>query len=168
MTSIRGRWALPPVRRVVTGHDAKGRGKVLWDGPVPDSKLSPSGSTTNPIWRVHELPPEIPMGDVDDMGARTGPIVPPALNKMRFSVTDFPPGYQGVMHRTETLDYTIVLIGEMEMELDDTVLSLRQGDVVVMRGTNHRWSNKTDSTTRMAIILTGARPLGLGNPIPGV
>jgi len=71
------------------------------------------------------------------------------------------------MHRTETLDYVLVLSGEVEMELDDQVLNLKQGDIVVMRGTNHRWSNKANSEARVAFILTGAKPFGLGKPIPG-
>jgi quercetin dioxygenase-like cupin family protein len=141
---------------------------VLWDGPSPDSKSSPSGSISNPIWHVPGLPPEIAMGQVDDMGVRKGPIAPPALNKMRFTVTDFPPGYRGDMHRTETLDYVLVLSGKIEMELDDEAVYLNQGDVVVMRGTNHRWSNKGNSAARVAFILTGAKPIGLGNPIPGL
>ena len=158
----------PQVRRVVTGHDAEGRGRVLWDGPSPDPKVSPSGSISNAIWHVQALPPEIPVGEIDDMGVRKSPIAPPALNKMRFTVTDFPPGYRGDMHRTETLDYVIVVSGKIEMELDDEVLNLNQGDVVVMRGTNHRWSNKADSVARVAFVLTGAKPIGLGKPIPGL
>ena len=152
----------------MTGHDVNGRGKVFWDGPSPDAKTSPSGSVSNPIWHVSELPPEIAVGQIDDMGVRKGPLVPPALNKMRFAVTDFPPGYRGDMHRTETLDYVIVISGRLEMELDGEVVSLKQGDVVVMRGTNHRWSNNGSATARVAIILTGAKPIGLGNPIPGI
>ena len=68
-------------------------------------------------------------------------------------------GRHPFMHRTETLDYAVVLSGEITMLLDDQDVVLREGDVVIQRGTNHAWSNRTDETAVLAFILIDAKPL---------
>jgi quercetin dioxygenase-like cupin family protein len=68
------------------------------------------------------------------------------------------------MHRTETLDYAIVLVGEVDMEMDDSKVTLKAGDVVVQRGTNHSWVNRGTEPARIAFVLIDAKPLGIGNP----
>ncbi|HEX3849280.1 MAG TPA: cupin domain-containing protein, partial [Steroidobacteraceae bacterium] len=62
-----------------------------------------------------------------------------------------------LMHRTESIDYGVVLEGSIVLILDDSEVSLETGDVVIQRGTNHAWANRTDRTARMAFILLGAR-----------
>ena len=69
------------------------------------------------------------------------------------------------MHRTETLDYAIVLAGEIDMVMDDSSVTLRVGDVVIQRGTNHSWVNRGAEVARAAFVLIDAQPLGIGHPV---
>jgi uncharacterized cupin superfamily protein len=69
------------------------------------------------------------------------------------------------MHRTETIDYVIVMQGELDMEMDDSVVKLKAGDVMVQRGTNHAWVNRGKEVARAAFVLIDAKPLGIGHPI---
>lgn len=155
---------LPPVRRVVTGHDAKNIAKVLIDGPATNKR---AGSASTLIWSTDAMPVDISIGeDAEDMGARILG-TPPPPNGTRFTVNDIPPGNAGVMHRTETLDYAIVLAGEVDMELDDSTTKLRAGDIVIQRGTNHSWVNRGTEVARIAFILVDAKPLGIGHPVTG-
>jgi uncharacterized cupin superfamily protein len=63
------------------------------------------------------------------------------------------------MHRTETVDYVIVIEGEIEMDMDNSTVKLKQGDVMVQRGTNHAWANRSGAIARIAFILIdGRRP----------
>ena len=88
-------------------------------------------------------------------------------NGTRFAVIDFPPGNKAVMHRTETLDYVLVLSGEIEMDMDDSTVKLKQGDIMVQRGTNHAWANRSKKNARVAFVLVDAKPLGIGKPVLG-
>src|SRR5581483_7007601 len=102
----------PPVRRVVTGHDKNNKAKVLIDAPAANHKGTESRSTL--MWITDTNPADIAVGEtIEDMGAR---IVgtPPPPNGTRFCVIDFPPGNRPNMHRTETIDYVIVIDGEIE------------------------------------------------------
>ena len=155
---------LPPIRRVVTGHDAKGVAKILSDGPATNVRSSRPGSASTLMWSTFETPADISVGeDVEDLGARVLGTAPPE-NGTRFTINDIPPGRPGVMHRTETLDYAIVLAGEVEMVMDDSSVLLKAGDVVIQRGTNHAWVNKGSEPARIAFVLIDAEPLGIGNP----
>jgi quercetin dioxygenase-like cupin family protein len=100
------------------------------------------------------------------MGAR---IVgtPPPPNGTRFCVIDFPPGNHPHMHRTETVDYVIVIDGEIEMDMDDSTVKLKQGDILVQRGTNHAWANRSGKNARVAFVLVDGKPLGIGKPVLG-
>jgi len=91
----------------------------------------------------------------------------PPANGTRFAVIDFPPGNTPRMHRTETIDYVIVLEGEIEMDMDDSTVKMKAGDVMVQRGTNHAWANRSDKRARVAFVLIDAVPLGIGHPITG-
>jgi naringenin degradation protein FdeH len=82
-------------------------------------------------------------------------------------VIDFPPGNTGRMHRTETIDYVIVIAGEIDMDMDDSTVHLRTGDVMVQRGTNHAWVNRGTILARLAFVLIDATPLGIGHPVVG-
>ena len=82
-------------------------------------------------------------------------------------VIDFPPGNEPRMHRTETIDYVIVIAGEIDMDLDGSTVHLRAGDVMVQRGTNHAWVNRGSAPARLAFVLIDAKPLGIGHPVVG-
>ena len=157
-----------PVRRVVTGHDANDVAKVLIDGEAMNKKSSRPGNVSTLIWSTDATPADISVGeDVEDLGARILGTAPPPLGT-RFTVNDIAPGNQGVMHRTETLDYVIVLSGELDMEMDDSTVKLKAGDVMVQRGTNHAWVNRGTETARVAFVLIDAKPLGIGKPLTGM
>jgi quercetin dioxygenase-like cupin family protein len=157
----------PPVRRVVTGHDANNVAKVLIDAPATNSRNPPSGLTTTLMWCTDAMPCDMPVGEkVEDMGARKLG-TPPPPNGTRFAVIDFPPGCPPSMHRTETIDYVIVVSGEIDMDMDDSTVKLKAGDVVIQRGTNHAWANRGKETARIAVVLVDAKPLGIGHAITG-
>jgi quercetin dioxygenase-like cupin family protein len=77
---------------------------------------------------------------------------------------EFAPGVASEMHRTETIDYIVVLAGAIDMDMDETSVKLRAGDVMVQRGTNHAWINRGKEPARLAIVLLDAKPLGIGHP----
>jgi quercetin dioxygenase-like cupin family protein len=163
MTNETGRH--PPIRRVVTGHDANETAKVLIDAPAANRRISKSGGVSTLIWCTDRTPADIPVGEnVEDMGARLLG-TPPPPNGTRFTVNDIPPGRTGPMHRTETIDYVLVLSGEVDMETDDSTITLKAGDVLVQRGTNHAWINRGTEPARVAFILIDAKPLGIGHPV---
>ena len=159
----------PPIRRVITGHDKNGVAKVLIDDFATNAKPSrrPGGGKSTLIWCSDGMPVDIAIGDkIEDMGARILGTAPPP-NGTRFCVIDFPPGNAPHMHRTETIDYVIVMAGEIDMDMDDSTVKLKAGDVMVQRGTNHAWVNRGQTTARVAFVLIDAKPLGIGKPIPG-
>lgn len=157
----------PPVRRIVTGHGANNVAKVLIDAPATNARGGDSGPTSTLIWCTDSSPCKMPVGeDIEDMGARKLGTAPPA-NGTRFAVLDFPPGSPPHMHRTETIDYVLVLAGEIEMDMDDSTVKLKAGDIMVQRGTNHAWANRSDKPARVAFVLIDAEPLGIGHPVTG-
>jgi quercetin dioxygenase-like cupin family protein len=155
---------LPPIRRVVTGHDAQNIARVLIDGPATNKR---AGSASTLIWCSDSMPVDISIGEeIEDMGNRELG-TPPPPNGTRFTINDIQPGNAPVMHRTETLDYAIVLSGDVDLEIDGSTTSLKAGDVVVQRGTNHAWANRGTEVARIAFILIDAVPLGIGHPVTG-
>jgi quercetin dioxygenase-like cupin family protein len=157
----------PPIRRVVTGHDARNVAKVIQDGPAANAKYPSPGTVSTLIWCTDRTPADIAVGEgVEDMGARIIGTAPPA-GGTRFAVIDFPPGNHAHMHRTETIDYVIVLEGRIDMDMDDSTVSLKAGDVMVQRGTNHAWINRGTERARVAFVLIDAEPLGIGKPVAG-
>lgn len=157
----------PPIRRVITGHDAKGVAKVLIDGPAANAKFPSPGTVSTLIWCTDRTPADLSGGEAaEDMGARMLGTAPPA-NGTRFAVIDFPPGNHAHMHRTETIDYVLVLEGEIDMDMDDSTVKLKAGDIMVQRGTNHAWANRGTVRARVAFVLIDAAPLGIGQPVAG-
>jgi naringenin degradation protein FdeH len=156
---------MPNIRRVITGHDARSKSaKVIRDGPATNTKTPRQGVTSTLMWCTDAMPADIAIGeDVEDMGARILGTPPPA-NGSRFIVMEFSPGVVSEMHRTETIDYIVMLAGEIDMDMDDGSVTLRQGDIMVQRGTNHAWINRGTEPARLAIVLLDARPLGIGHP----
>jgi quercetin dioxygenase-like cupin family protein len=161
--------AKPParkVRRIVTGHDKSNKAKVIIDGFADNVKSSAPTSASIAVWASDTMPIEMPVGEagqVEDCGQRKLPTQPPP-NGTRFIVMEFDPGAEGQMHRTETVDYIACLEGEIDMDMDDSTVTLRAGDVMVQRGTNHAWMNRSKARARLAIVLVDAKPLGIGHP----
>lgn len=154
---------MKPVRRVVTGHDANNVAKVLWDDAITKVKRGKSGFLTH-LWNTKATPADIRTGTaIDDPGDEPHITAPPPGGS-RFVIIDYPPGNGGTMHRTETLDYVIVLEGEIDMVMDDSTVHLGTGDVLIQRGTNHAWCNNGTENARVAFVLVDAQPLGIGQP----
>src|SRR6266851_8153389 len=157
----------PPIRRFVTGHDADHLAKVLMQGPATNAKYPSPGTVSTLIWSTDRTPADIAVGEeIEDLGARIIGTAPPR-NGTRFAVIDFPPGNEPRMHRTETIDYVIVLEGEIEMDMDASSVKLKAGDIMIQRGTNHAWANRSGKRARVAFVLVDAEPLGIGTPVTG-
>ncbi len=138
-------------RRVVTGHDASGVSVFSADGPAPVARTAPDGALFYEIWGTDAAPAPVDVDGPDPtLSALT---VPPPPNGTKIRINEFPPGVVSPVHRTQSVDYGIVLSGEVVLVLDDSETVLRAGDVAVQRGTNHRWENRTGQTARMAFIL---------------
>jgi mannose-6-phosphate isomerase-like protein (cupin superfamily) len=170
------------VRRVVTGHDENGRAVCVSDSFAENVLQRPNrpGVTLTNLWQCATTPAEYDAAEetVD------GPFIlhPPAGGNV-FRVIEFEPEDPEVlktldgkaafaemgasanivedarhpfMHRTDSVDYAVILSGEITMLLDDDDVLLKTGDVVVQRGTNHAWSNRGKETCRIAFILVDA------------
>lgn len=154
-----------PPRRIVTGHDSKNVAKAIQDGPATNAKQAGNGAVSTLIWSTDETPADIVIGeDPEDMGARVIGTQPPAMGS-RFAVIEFPPDAPTRMHRTESIDYVICMSGRIDMDMDDSTVTMQAGDVMVQRGTNHAWVNRYDAPARVAFVLIDAKPLGIGAPI---
>jgi naringenin degradation protein FdeH len=156
-----------PIRRVITGHGTKtNSAKVILDGPASNTKTPRDGVASTLMWCTDQMPADIAIGEaVEDMGARILGTAPPE-NGSRFIVMEFAPGIVSEMHRTDTIDYIVMLSGEidMDMDMDEGSVTLRAGDIMVQRGTNHAWVNRSTAPARLAIVLMDAKPLGIGHP----
>jgi len=141
------------IRRVVTGHDAADSAIVLFDGAAPNARRRLSGLVSTLLWVTDESPADISAHD--DRAARDIGI-PPPTNGTIFRVVDFPPGAKGEMHRTRSIDYAVVLEGEIDMLLDDSEVHVRAGDVLVQHATHHAWQNRSSANCRIAFILIDA------------
>jgi quercetin dioxygenase-like cupin family protein len=156
--------ARAPIRRVITGHDDKNVAKVILEGAATNTKTPREGVASTLMWCSDAMPADISIGEkVEDMGARILGTAPPE-NGSRFIVMEFAAGVVSEMHRTETIDYIVMLDGEIDMDMDDSTVKLRAGDIMVQRGTNHAWVNRSKAPARMAIVLLDAKPLGIGHP----
>jgi quercetin dioxygenase-like cupin family protein len=139
----------PAIRRVVTGHNEQGLAVVALDEVV-------QGSVVTQVWGT-ERPLSDNVSDWEYGASQPGPTVP-AGSALRF--VDINPGYRSAMHRTNSIDYVFILEGELEMEMDGGEwVHLRAGDIVVQRGTNHAWENKSDRVCRLASVLIAAEPV---------
>ena len=165
-----------PLRRVVTGHDVDGKAVVIYAGASPQISNRPTGHQSILLW-VTDRTPADNKGDADTGDQTIG--IPPPTNGSVFRIVDFPPesetaaeeesgrlaesgattgeGHPG-MHKTDSIDYAIVMEGEIDMLLDDSEVRVKAGDVVVQRGTMHAWANRSDQVCRIAFILIDADP----------
>lgn len=155
---------MPNIRRIITGHDGKSVAKVILDGLATNTKTPREGVASTLMWCTDAMPADIAAGEnVEDMGARILGTAPPE-NGSRFIVMEFSPGIASEMHRTETIDYIVMLAGAIDMDMDGSTVTLRAGDIMVQRGTNHAWINRGKEPARLAIVLIDAKPLGIGQP----
>ena len=170
---------LPDIRRIVTGDDAQGRSRITEDAPaksVRTVEARPGYRAVN-VWRTSETPASVA---AEDSTATHKGILPPKNGNI-LRIIDFPPEpkdpaelkrrldatFGGIysdadhdkaarhpgMHRTETVDYAIVLEGEIYAVMDEGETLMRAGDVLIQRGTNHAWANRSDKTARIAFVL---------------
>ena len=144
-----------PIRRVVTGHDPDGKSVVLSDGAPPQHhpmQGSAVGADFFEMWNVPQPVPQLTSTEAREPNEREFTIMPAAGHLLRI-IDIYPPSQGGkrtVMHRTKTLDYVVVIEGEIVLVLDDSEVTLKKSDVVVQRGTDHAWENRSDKVTRMA------------------
>jgi quercetin dioxygenase-like cupin family protein len=144
------------VRRIVTGHDSRGQGIIQRDEVVAGYEFGQGEAWFTDLWLTDRSPAD--NAGTADMPQRFATLATQAGSVLR--VVDIPPGQHSPMHRTYSVDYGIVLAGELDMELDGgSCTHLRAGDIVVQRGTNHRWVNRSSSPVRVAFVLIAAQPL---------
>jgi quercetin dioxygenase-like cupin family protein len=144
---------LPSVQRIVTGHNEHGRAMFKSEDVTP-TKIIPSGDASFLlIWTTDTVPAD--NNDETDGRNREAGLTLDQGSVIR--IVDMLPGKESPMHRTNSIDYGIVLQGEIELELEDGARrTVHQGGIVVQRGTNHLWRNTTDAPTRIAFILIEA------------
>jgi quercetin dioxygenase-like cupin family protein len=162
MTSSVSESGLPLVQRVVTGHDENGRARFKSEDLSP-TRLIPSGDAAMlTMWTTATVPAD--NNDETDGRERDAGLTLNGGSVIR--ICDMLPHQESPMHRTNSIDYGIVLKGEIELELEDGVkTTVREGGVIVQRGTNHLWRNATDQVCRIAFILIEA-PAYLHNGQP--
>lgn len=173
------------LRRIVTRIDETGKAVVLFDGENPHKAVRPIRmNVTHLVWLTGETPADM-SGSHDRAAISTG-TSPPAGGSI-FRVIDYPPATQDsekldpghrlselageasikglpprhpFMHRTRSIDYVIVISGEIDMLLDDSEIHLKAGDVLVQQGTNHAWINRGNEVCRIAFVLIDAKEPG--------
>ena len=154
---------------------------VLVDGNAPNAKLRKASGLTSTLLWVTDGSPADNSGSGDAADREIG-VAPPPRGSI-FRVVDFPPAAEAgavdnaamlkemglsdgpagprhaTMHRTRSVDYAVVLSGEIDMLLDDSEVHLRAGDVLVQRGTSHAWENRGTESCRVAFVLVDAEDL---------
>ncbi len=143
------------IRRVVTSHDNKGKAVVAIDEVSRDVVSFRPGATIANIWSTEGFPADN-AGLVDTAKEITGTT---RDNGTVFRVIEYAPGVTPRNHRTDSIDYAVVLSGEIDMELDDQLVTLRAGDVLVQRGTIHNWVNRYSVPCVIAFVLIDAKPV---------
>ena len=147
------------VRRVVTGHDAKGKAIVKIDEVAQNIVTKRPGYSSCVIWSSETFPAD----NADESDGALRDVATSTPGGTVFRVVEYEPGVAPRKHRTDPLDYAVVVAGEIEMELEDGVtVHLKAGDVVVQRGTVHNWINRGPLNCVIAYVLTGAKPLAIG------
>lgn len=143
------------LRRVVTGHDANGRAVVTIDEVAKNITSSRPGQSACVVWTTESFPVNN-TGDADQGLRKVGTTL---RNGTVFRVVEFGPGVARRNHRTDSVDYAVVMAGEIDMELDDSVVHLKAGDVLVQRGTIHNWVNRGTKPCVIAFVLIDAKPV---------
>jgi quercetin dioxygenase-like cupin family protein len=149
------------LRRVVTGHDANGRAVVKIDEVCKNLVSGRPGATSCVVWTTESFPVDN-TGDADEGTRKVGTTL---NNGTVFRVVEFAPGVAARNHRTDSIDYAVVVSGELDMELDDSVVHLIAGDVLVQRGTIHNWVNRGTEPCVIAFALIDAKPVEVGGKV---
>jgi len=149
------------VRRVITGHNSSGKAVVLIDEVVGRLKEGRPGAMVAPIWTTEGFPVNND-GSEDASLRQTGTTLPGGTV---LRVVEFSPGVQARNHRTDSIDYAIVMSGEIDMDIDGEVVHLKAGDVLVQRGTIHNWINKGTAPCVIAFALIDAKPVAAGGKV---
>ncbi len=150
------------VRRVVTGHDASGKAIVKIDEVITNTKTGRPGAQVAAIWTTEKFP--VNNDGQDDNAAR--PVGTTLQGGTVFRVVEFSPGLQARNHRTDSIDYAVVMSGEIDMVLDGETVHLKAGDVLVQRGTIHNWVNTGTVPCVIAFTLVSAKPVTVnGKPL---
>ena len=175
--------SFPTIHRVVTGHDVNGKAIVASQGPLPTVAeiTAIPGMQFHEVWSTTGNPPPVDNGTDPTLGPLTLP-PPKSGTRIRFvdfppETPEFLARGAGkakdaftqigdvaastvqadsphpLMHRTESVDYGIVIEGEITLVLDDSEVLLQSGSAVVQRGTNHAWANRSGRPCRMLFVL---------------
>jgi quercetin dioxygenase-like cupin family protein len=150
------------VRRVVTGHDSNGRAIVQIDEVSQNLRSARPGATACVVWTSEGFP--VDNNGMDDEGLReTGTT---HENGTVFRILELQPGNTPRVHRTDSLDYAVIMKGEIDMELEPgEITRLQAGDVVVQRGTVHNWINRGPEPCVIAFVLIAAKPAEAGGTV---
>jgi len=175
------------IRRIITGHDSQGRSTILQDGPSPHSMTLAGVDTfgVTDLWKTQTAPAD---NESDEDPCQGAIVLAPPPGGTVFRVVEFPPDKEYVgkwkreeafasmgesgahavdqstarhegMHKTSSVDYAFVFEGEIWAVLDQTETLMRAGDVLIQRGTNHAWSNRSDAPCIMGFVLVDAKPI---------
>lgn len=149
------------IRRVVTGHNVTGRAVVKIDEIAKNLISARPGATSCVVWTTENFP--VNNDGEDDEGLRkTGTTLD---NGTVFRILQLAPGVSPRNHRTDSIDYAVVMSGEVDMELDDTTVHLKAGDVLVQRGTIHNWVNRGAEPCVIAFALIAAKSVAAGGKV---
>ncbi len=146
------------IRRVVTGHNAEGKAIVQIDELASNVRPLRPGADASVIWTTRGFP--IDNAGTADESRRQ--VATSAHDCTVFRVIEYAPGVGPRNHRTDSIDYAVVISGEIDMELDDAEVHLKAGDVLVQRGTIHNWVNRGSEPCVIAFVLIGAKPVQAG------
>lgn len=157
---------LPAVRRVVTGHDAAGRAVIAREDAAPTRPIPSGDAAFLLVWSTATVPAD--NNDETDGREREAGLTLPGGSVLR--VVDMLPGRESPLHRSSSIDYGIVIDGEIELELDSGERrTIGAGEIVIQRGTSHLWRNRTDRPCRIAFVLIEAPAyVHQGAPLPDI
>jgi mannose-6-phosphate isomerase-like protein (cupin superfamily) len=142
------------VRRVVTGHDRSGRAVVNIDEIAKDVASSRPGQLATVIWSTKGFP----VDNDEEFDGSMRSVSTSETDGTVFRVVHYSPGVSPRIHRTESIDYAVVVSGEIDMEIDGAEVHLKAGDMLVQRGTIHNWVNRGSEPCVIAFVLVGANP----------
>ena len=149
------------IRRVVTGHDPSGRAVVKIDEVARNLVSSRTGATACVVWTTEGFPVDN-TGEEDAGLRKTGTTLD---NGTVFRILELAPGVTPRNHRTDSIDYAVIMSGEVDMELDDAKVHLKAGDMLVQRGTIHNWVNRGTEPCVIAFVLIAAKPVTVGDKV---
>ena len=150
------------IRRVVTGHDANGKAIVLYDEIGKEVSVGRPGATSCVVWTTEGWPISND-GSEDEAKRKTATTLD---NGTVLRIVRFDPGVTPRNHRTDSIDYAVVMAGEIDMEVDDgKSVHLKAGDLLVQRGTIHNWNNRGTKPCVIAFVLIAAKPVEIGGAV---